>query len=119
MASKGVTLARGSEIQMSNEHKVLLRSLLDGQTLGTGVVLGEPGFDLALRHAAGTRRCHCLAASPLGTLWPITLTFLVSTTDPALFSSLTVAVPVSSLPDSDTVVRARTCRTCPFGNSVL
>src|SRR5258708_26736194 len=70
-------------------------------------------------HAMGTRRSHGLAASLLVTLWPVTVTLLVSTTDPALFSNLTVAVPVSSLPDADTVVRACTCRICPFGNWVL
>jgi len=56
---------------------------------------------LARLHVMGTRRSHGLAASLLVTLWPVTVTLLVSTTDPALFSNLTVAVPVSSLPVTD------------------
>jgi hypothetical protein len=92
-------------------------------------IRGGPWSKIRLRLNFGSARCefsnhdfrlaHGLGASLLFALWPVIVTFLISTTDPALFTNLTVAVPVSSLPDADTVVRACTCRTCPFGNSVL
>jgi hypothetical protein len=95
--------------------------LLSASLAGIEAASFSAMFSLGTRRAKQSLDAASLfygwAASLLSIFSPSTVASRLSTTEPSRFVNLTVAVPVSLVPDR--VAIPSTWRTCPFDNSVL